>query len=646
MHLSSSHKKTAVFLLFFISFFLIIFLIVNTKKNTSTDTQQYHAKLLEEIDSIHSFNAFTDALFCYEVTSDSITSAYKLRNPSDYNIPALSPVLSSFSHEDYAKSKQKKTDQKTLSFISSSMKQFDFSKLTTTEQINYTLIKNHLALNQQLADYAYYEELLGSSSGVQANLPVTLGEYPLHTESDVKTYLSLLKQVPDYFNNIIAYEKQRRKNGYQTPDFLLNATKTEMHTLIESLDKPDNCFCDTFNERIASIEGLSEKEKKQYENQNLLYVEKYVLPAYKTLYTYVNSALGTSSDIPDNSSTQKESSTKESIDAAENTSTSKNYLPESDTAYGLCTLPDGADYYSLLVKNATGSDRSLPELITMTETSLKQALGNVLNVALTHQDAYLYYCEHPMETYYQTPEAILEALSLMIREDYPILNQTPSYKIKTVPDSLAPSLSPAFYMIPAMDDYANNTIYINPLYTNEENGNLFTTLAHEGFPGHLYQTVYFNDTKPAAIRQILDYPGYVEGWATYVEMDAFTFLDYPLEGDSLCTLYQADTIINLALCSRIDMGVNYEGWTLADTCKFFEDNGFNSYYAANVYSYVVEAPANYLSYFIGYLEIEDLKQCYRQQEMENFTEKEFHKKLLEIGPSDFTTLRKYMLVNP
>lgn len=198
-------------------------------------------------------------------------------------------------------------------------------------------------------------------------------------------------------------------------------------------------------------------------------------------------------------------------------------------------------------------------------------------------------------------------------------------------------------MIPAIDDYQNNTIYINPLYTNEENGNLFTTLAHEGFPGHLYQTVYFNDTNPDHIRQALDYPGYVEGWATYVEMNSFEFLDYPLAGDSLCRLYQADTIINLALCSRIDLGVNYQSWTLEDVQKFFEDNGFNSYYAENVYSYVVEAPANYLSYFIGYLEIMDLKNAYKNQEMENFSEQNFHKRFLDIGPSDFETLRKFML---
>lgn len=643
MHILMSHKKKVIFLLSLITILFCTFLLSNSKTDLSTDTEQFHARLLEKIEQADSFEDFTNALFCYEVTADSITTAYKLKNPSSYDIPSLPAVLSSFSYKDYEKSSHKKSDGKIFSLLSSTLKRFQSAELSSPEQLSFELLQNHLTLNQELSGYAYYEDLLGASTGVQANLPVTLGEYPLYTEDSVKTYLTLLKQIPDYFDNVISYQKHRNKIGFTTPDFLMEDTKAKMHTLIESLKEPDNCFAATFEERIASMDGLSAKKKVHYTSQNRLYIEKYILPAYESLYSYVDSLLDTS--FKENSSLKKSAKEKQT-DTSQNTDSSAICRPDQQTAYGLASLPDGAAYYSLLVKDSTGSDRSMEELIGMVDSSLKQTLGNVLNIALTDPNAYYYYCEHPIETYYQTPESILEALSLMIREDYPVLSTPPSYKIKTVPDSLAASLSPAFYMIPAIDDYQNNTIYINPLYTNEENGNLFTTLAHEGFPGHLYQTVYFNDTNPSPIRNILDYPGYVEGWATYVEMHSFSYLDYPLEGDSLCRLYQADTVINLALCSRIDMGVNYEGWTLADTRKFFEDNGFNSYYAEDVYSYVVEAPANYLSYFIGYLEIEDLKQCYKQQEMENYSEKEFHKKLLDIGPSDFTTLRKFLLVNP
>lgn len=617
MHFNTSHRRFILILLPFLIVALTLSILYGIHIISPTDNESYHTRLLEQMEQASSFSEFTNALFCYETTSDSITTAYTLKNPAAYNIPALEPDLTSFSCRDYQKENQ--SSQNILGFLSDNLKRFSDSELTESEQITYSLLTNNINLSKAVSKYPFYEELLGSSSGVQANLPVTLGEYPLRNEEDVKTYLNLLKQVPAYFEDVISYEEQRNKKGLCTPDFLLLSSKEKMETMLDGFHNDDNSFIDTFNERISKVEGLSGRKQQHYKKQNENYVKKYVISAYENLYQYMKKRL-------------------------ENTSTD-NLVPDSSTAYGLSSLPDGDKYYSLLVKSATGSSRPVKELISMTEQALSQALGDVLNIAITDQKSYFYYCENSLETYYQSPEVILEALSLMIREDYPVLNNTPTYQVKNVSESLASSLSPAFYMIPAIDDYQNNTIYINALYTNEENGNLFTTLAHEGFPGHLYQTVYFNDTHPDSVRQSLNYPGYVEGWATYVEMDAFTFLDYPLEGDSLCRLYQADTIINLALCSRIDMGVNYEGWTLADTCKFFEDNGFNSTYAADVYTYVVETPANYLSYFIGYLEILDLKESYKNQEMENYSEKDFHKKLLDIGPADFETIRKEMLTN-
>ena len=628
MHFLSSHKRLTFILAPILIILLLFSIIYGIHSVSPTENEGYRTHLLETIEDSSSFIEFTNALFCYEVTSDSITTAYTLKDPASYKIPELSPTISSFSYKNYKETKEKQADSKLITLFSDTLNHFDFADLNTQEQITYSLLENQFTLNKNLCKYAYYEELLGATSGVQANLPVTLSEYPLRTEDDIKTYLSLLTQIPGYFEDVIRYEKRRTSLNYSSPTFLLNETKDGLTSITESLKTENNCFVATFNDRIQQIEGLSDKKIEQYKDQNLNYVQKYVLPAYDSLSEYVDAALSATSEI-------SESNT--------NVTTNELYTPDLNTPYGLSTLPDGANYYSLLAASNTGSDKSMEELISMTEQALKEALGDVLNVALANQDAYLYYCENSMDTYYESPEAILEALFLMIREDYPVLKETPSYRIKSVPDSLAQSVSPAFYMIPAIDDYTNNTIYINSLYTNAENGNLFTTLAHEGFPGHLYQTVYFNDTNPDAIRHILNYPGYVEGWATYVEINAFTFLDYPLEGDFLCRLYQDETIINLALSSRIDMGVNYQSWTLADVNNFFEENGFNSYYASDLYSYVVESPSTYLQYFIGYLEIMELKNTYKNLQLENYSEKDFHKKLLDIGPADFETLKKYML---
>lgn len=617
------HKR--LFLLTALTILCAIFLTVLYELRP-IDRSSYRNKLYQEMLHTVSVSDFSDQLFRYEITQDSITTAYHLRQPERYRIPTLPATLSSFDAKEYEQAAASKGNNSIQNLLKQ-LQQLPHDSLSDSESLCYDLMEQYLSLSGSLQQYPYYESLLGASTGVQVNLPVTLCEYPLTDASSVDTYLQILQQIPDYFNNVIRYETKRTSLGYPVPSFLSLATKQQLQTFLTGLKETDNCFTETFSTRIQDMEYLSASQKKKYILQNQDIIRTSILPAYETLYAYCD----------------RQTASIDSKQADTDTPATPDSLIDPDTDYGLCSLPSGKDYYSYLVRQATGSSRSITDLITMTDHALQNTLGNVLNIALTDQTAYLYYCEHPLETYYNSPEAILEALSLMIRKDYPVLKTQPHYVIKQVPKSLAASLSPAFYMIPAMDDYSNNTIYINSLYTNDENGNLFTTLAHEGFPGHLYQTVYFNSTRPSPIRQILDYPGYVEGWASYVEMNIFPYLDYPLEGNSLCKLYQSDTIINLALCSRIDLGVNYEGWTLNDTRHFFEENGFRDYYAENVYSYVVESPSNYLSYFIGYLEIEDLKSAYRNLKMENYSDQDFHKHFLDIGPADFDTIRKSLL---
>ena len=603
----TSHRK-------YFSFFLVIVLsatIIGTHFTYPVINESYQTSLLSKMEHAKNFEEFCNSLFCYEITSDTVTTAYTVENPAAYDIPSLIPDLTSFSYKSYQNSFQ--SSDYTNNLITRTLNSFDSSSLSDKEQLTYNLLKNTLSLNSKLNNYPYYSELLGSSTGVQASLPITLGEYPLHSKNDIQTYFQLIKQVPDYFNDVMEYEKERESLHLLSKECIYPGTFQSLSTILEGLKGEDNAFIDTFNERIQQIPELTKKQQNDYRNKNKHYVETYIIPAYESLYDYL---------------------------AAKSPS---KMTPDENTSYGLSNLPQGKDYYTLLVKQSTGSSKTPEELITLTENTLKEAIGNVVNTAMENPDLYTYYCNNEVKSYYENPQSILEALSLLMRTDYPALSTTPDYEIKNVSDSLATSSSPAFYMIPPIDNTRGETIYINPLFTNNENGNLFTTLAHEGFPGHLYQTVYFNNTNPNPIRQILNYPGFVEGWATYVELNSYQYMEYPSSMESLCKLYQGDTIISLAISSRIDLGVNYENWTLSDVKKFFENNGFNSYYANNLYTYVVESPANYLSYFIGCLEIQELKNEYQLMHKDTYSEKEFHKKLLETGPCDFDTLKKYIL---
>jgi uncharacterized protein (DUF885 family) len=211
-----------------------------------------------------------------------------------------------------------------------------------------------------------------------------------------------------------------------------------------------------------------------------------------------------------------------------------------------------------------------------------------------------------------------------------------------VQEEMEEFLSPAFYMIPAIDNMENNTIYINRSHLPDDL-NLFTTLAHEGYPGHLYQTTYYASTNPAPIRSLLDFGGYTEGWATYAEYISYYLTGLPKAQSSL--LQHNDSLI-LGLYSLADIGIHYDDWSLHDTICFFNKYGItNTESIQNIYQLIIGDPANYLKYYIGYLEFLELKKEAIRIKGKNFTEKDFHEAVLSVGPAPFTLLGDGVFLN-
>lgn len=202
-------------------------------------------------------------------------------------------------------------------------------------------------------------------------------------------------------------------------------------------------------------------------------------------------------------------------------------------------------------------------------------------------------------------------------------------------------LSPAFFLTPALDDWDNLSIYINESEKNGAMDNLFTTLAHEGFPGHLYESVRFNETEPAAIRQLLSFGGYSEGWATYAEYDAYRLAGLSKE---LSDMLLYNQLAMLALCGRVDIGVNYDGWDRTAVYQYLQQYGLvqKEEDVDDLYWSCVEEPANSLDYVIGYLEFRGLRLKAEKKLGEEFQASEYHRALLDVGPAPFPVLSEKM----
>ena len=189
-----------------------------------------------------------------------------------------------------------------------------------------------------------------------------------------------------------------------------------------------------------------------------------------------------------------------------------------------------------------------------------------------------------------------------------------------------------------VDTGSPNLIYLNP--NSDLHGiELFTTLAHEGFPGHLYQTQYFMNENPNLIRHLFGMSGYIEGWATYIESYAY---QYGSSSEDLGRLLWLGRSMNLCIYSLLDIGIHYHGWTLQKVTEFLASLGITDVNTVQeIFQVIIEDPSNYLKYYGGCLQFMDLKEAASADE--DFTLSDFHQRILETGPCQFPILEEYVL---
>ena len=296
-------------------------------------------------------------------------------------------------------------------------------------------------------------------------------------------------------------------------------------------------------------------------------------------------------------------------------------------------MPQGQEYYRYLIRSKVGDDREIEEIEEEIKQQMVEDYAAVQELLKEYKNQSSITGSSSAQSSH-SPVDILNDLRQKITDDFPLLPSV-SCNVKYVHNSLQEYLSPAFYLTPAIDDYENNVIYINPS-SNYSGIDLFTTLAHEGYPGHLYQSVYFQATNPDLLRTILDVGGYTEGWATFVEMYSYSLWE---DDPTLAAIARHNRSFTLGLASLLDIGIHYRGYSLAEVTVFLEKLGFETETANSLYQSILQSPANYLQYYVGYLNFKRLLESEQAKLQGNFSLKEFHRTVLDAGPMPFALLK-------
>lgn len=550
--------------------------------NDSGLTQNYTSEENTE------FTEFVNRLFRETVSSDTLTLHSYLQHPENYGITEYAEGLGRYNTEN-------PDDTSDIVECLTALNFFDRNELSESQQITYDQLKKYLETELEYSDLYLFNTGLSTTVGIQVQLPIIFAEYAFNEVKDIDEYLSVIEDTDEYFTSLIEYETLRSENGYFMESSLAEQIIEQCRTFIDSAE--DGYLITTFEEKLEPFSELNAEQINAYKERNKSAVSEHVIKGYEIL--------------------------------ADGLSRLKDTGKYSG---GLANYPNGQKYFEYLVDSEMGWDKTIEEYDSLLDSYITRNLLTMQGLmkkdtTLSDKfDEFGFSLSYPME--------ILSDLKQKIADDFPE-GPDVNYDVKYITKALQDYASPAMYFTPQIDNISNNSIYINP--GSGDGSDIYTTLAHEGFPGHLYQITYFADSKPDLIRYLIQPNGYVEGWATYCEALSYQYAD--TGNAALNSMMQANYAAIMCIYGKVDIGVNYFGWSENDVYSFISQYGFtDKSIASQMYMQMVSEPANYCKYVLGYVGFMELKKAASEKMGDSFNLKNFHKYILDLGPVQFDIL--------
>lgn len=576
---------------------------LNDKNDTTENTERAQESFSEDaLKEQQEFEQYLDDYFKDVVTDDTLTYNYTIRDGADYGLEEPEVTLGDpgMTAEEIGQDKEefegwvKKLDA------------IDRSCLTEDQKLTYDVLDEYFEVSAGIFDNVYLYEPFSPMRGLQANIATNFTDYRFDDKGDVERYIELLGQIPDYFAEYLDFEQEKSEKGYFMSDAVCDKVISQCKDFVA--DKENHFMETTFNDNIDALDFLTDEEKAEYKEANKQAVENSLLPAFENVADVLSGLKGTGTNDG-----------------------------------GICNYDGGKGYYEYLLKNFAGTAKSPEEVIDMLDTELQKLMVSLYQYYLGNQAAYEYFATNYdsifAETDQMTASEMVDKMMETASEHYPDAG-TINYKAEALDKNLETIMDDvlAYYMAPAIDDPDNNLIRVNGLHTD----GMWTTLAHEGYPGHMLQNAYYMSTDPEPVRTLMNFLGYKEGWAMYACYDSLYYYEYEESeyGDTIAALYQLNDEMSYLMMGRVDLGINYEGWTLQDTADYLTKNGMDGSAAQELYTTMVGDPAVYQSYSTGYYEMKELRDYAEEKMGDDFDLKTFNTIILETGPCQFDILKE------
>ena len=586
-----------------------------TIKNSSGSVVETHRATLT-IDYAHNeeFETYLDEFLVEYFEGDQLSVNIFFENPEDFGLTHYEPKWYTYSTED-----DDYTNEDAIAEFKAYLDElhaFDSSKLNQRQKTAYRKIDEFLSYYYdyyQIEDADYQQIIyVDQFGGYVADFGTYMEAYTLRSEKEVQDIIDYLNSTLEAFPSYVEFVKDKAEKGYALSDYTIYEMRNYLDDLLTEHNPEKGTYYylnDVLHAKIDAVEFLSNDQKASYKNDITDAICNSFIPGVKALYDGLKDCTGNLESenegywaIYENGKTLYEMDMKDLLGL--NNFDMTKFISEIDKELKLHSNSESKMINDLISKYAITTQEELDELLA----SVKIFDG--------------------------TPEEMLVFLKEFAKTIVPELSYTPDITVKEMDEASAKvSNAVAYYMKSAVDNFDKEFITLNPIKLGDSN-DVLGTLAHEGYPGHLYAYCFSKQLDLHELSKIMTSTAHAEGWATYVELKLYEYAyrTASTEKDKeiinyLITSHKAAYLLE----TRIDLGIHAEGWKIKEIGEFLTKLGYSDSYASDLFYQMIEMPTTYAAYGYGKYYFMKLHNEAKRILGKFYNEIEFNAKLLSKG---------------
>ena len=537
-----------------------------------------------------------EEIFLHDEDEDIITMFYDLENPETYGLKWPDKGIEPWDPDDEEKAHEFDV------YVLDTLNLIEFDDLELEDQVLYETMKRDVQLSLDTYGMDYYTSSINSLTGVNVELPIMFATMIFDDQQDVEHYLTMLADVEGYLDSLLKYEQKRAELGRSLPDDILQNVLDSIEVVYK--DHDGNYMYTTFEDRVNALD-LDDGTKQELIKKNKEILDSSFFPGYEKLYQGMQGILGT-----------------------------------AKTSGKICEMDGGKEFYEKYFQSRSGTNLTIAEAKALLEQVMMDDITEMQTIfagMTANQQAQV-----DLDNQYTNGsfEKDIEYCVGAIKTDFPDIGDV-KYIVYHIPEVMKDNFSPAAYMSTPYDDINKNLLMINDY--SDGMGDMLTTVGHEAFPGHLYETVY-HMIHMNNFYQKSGSTAYKEGWSTYSEDYIMKLSDYDYDVYRVNYLYMS-LILNYVVPAYIDICVHYDGWGKDEIASYYDNifgRGMGKAIADSFYDMTREIPCYVTPYTFGNIFCCKIINDAVEKYGDSYSMSEIHAAYLDMGCSNFDTLTKYM----